>query len=84
MKESARAVSKTIRDSGVVCEDKRLVSDVDHPERNLKRPHRVEGWGTRIGHVVRDIHHDESSRKARELLVRSLGEGERETSFDDW
>jgi hypothetical protein len=84
-KESARAVSKPEAislkaDSGVVCEDK--INDVYHPERNLKRPHRVEGRGTRIGHVVRDIYHDGSgSKDLRSTGQESEGEGERLNSM---
>jgi hypothetical protein len=59
MKVSARITSKALSleaDSGVVWEEKHVVSDVDRTER--KRSHREQGEKTRIGNVVRDIHHE--------------------------
>jgi hypothetical protein len=68
-KDTARTTSKMLRleaVSGVVWEQ--LISDVDHPEKEM--PHREEGEKTRLGQVVRGIHHerDEAERlKYREV-----------------
>jgi hypothetical protein len=66
MKETARITSKMLNleaDSGVVWEEKQLISDVDHLEKDMS--HREEGVKTRFGQVVRGIHHE---RKKEERI----------------
>jgi hypothetical protein len=76
-KETARTTSKMLileADSGVVWEEKHLISCVEHPEK--ESPHREEGVKARLGQVVRSMHHERKRverLKYREIYSRPVG-----------